>query len=51
MERWERRERKKNAKRNRIPKHGLGYVRLIGEVIKEKGRKNGRLVRTQVAED
>ena len=40
--RWERREAKREAKRRRIPKHGLGYVRLVQRVLHERGQEARR---------
>lgn len=38
-ERWERREAKLKARKSRMPKHGLSYVRLATQEIAKRGTK------------
>jgi hypothetical protein len=45
--RWERRDAKREANRRRMPKHGLGYVRLVQRVLHERGQAARRAQRTE----
>jgi hypothetical protein len=37
--RWERRAARQEAQRRRIPKHGLGYVRLVQRLLKDRAAR------------